>query len=282
MSSSLPSDDGTAPEQRDAFDFAEAAGTLVQLQSQLREMEAAHETAKEAGELASKLEQASIHISSAGDQLQKTTEDLAEACQEISQQPTVSPKALKKIADELNRLKKTVDAADLNRSQPKPPRRSGNDSSDSYGLIIGVLVLLSVVIGLQVLVWSSLPAPPETTTPEPTSTDKSTEITALNQVDVQVLNGVGESGLAASMKSYLKDRGISVAHVGNAPVGRFDQTTIFVHQNAPEPAAKIASQLGLSSKQIRPGPTIESGPDLTVMIGADYDSLSAYTPEREQ
>jgi len=276
MSSSPPSSEGTgAPAQRDAFDFAEAAETLVQLQSQLREMEAAHETAEEAGALAAKLEQASITISSAGDQLQKTTENLAEACQDIARQPTVSPKALKKIARELNKLKKTVDAADLNSSQPKPPRRAADDSSDATGLIVGVLVLLTVVIGLQVLVWKSLPAPQETPPSEPTST----AITALDQVDVQVLNGVGEPGLAAGMKSYLTDRGIAVAHVGNAPVGTFDQTTIFVHNNAFEPAEKIASQLGLSSTQVRPGPPSESGPDLTVMIGADYDSLSAYTPE---
>lgn len=284
MSSSPPSDGPSDPAQSDAFDFAEAAETLVQLQRQLQEIEAAHEAAEEAGEMASTLETASRNVAAVGQQLQDTTETLAGACQDLSKQPTVSPKALKKIAEELNRLKKTIDAADLDRASPRPRKRSDDSSSGSDGWTIGVLVLLMVVIGLQVLVWRSLPDVSPALTPpseapsqtETTSQPEDPAITTLDQIDVQVLNGVGKSGLAAGMQSYLEEQGVSVGHIGNAPVGAFDKTTIFVHKRAFGVAEKVASKLGLSSDRVRPGPTNESGPGLTVVIGADYDALSAY------
>lgn len=282
MSSSPPSAKGTGePKQRDAFDFAEAAETLVQLQRQLQEIEAAQETAEEAEALASTLEKTSGQVSSAGRELRETAERLAAACQDISNQPTVSPKALKKIARELTKLKKTVDAADLDRASPKRPRRRSDDASGSYGLTVGGLVLFAVVIGLQVLVWRSLPDAPPAPAPqaEASSPPDEPKMMTLDQVDVQVLNGVGESGLAAGMRSYLEENGVSVAHVGNAPVGTFDETTIFVHKRAFSAAETVAAQLGLSPNRVRPGPTTESGPGLTLIIGADYDSLSAYAQE---
>jgi uncharacterized protein YukE len=289
MSSSPPSSDGTGPSDRDAFDFAEAAETLVQLQAQLQEMESAQETAEEARELASALKQASNNVSSVGQQLRATTSKLADACQDLSQQPTVSPKALKKIAEEVNKLKKTVNAADLNNARPRPQRRSDDSSSGGYGWTIGVLVLLTVVIGLQIVIWRALPDAPQASPPPAEATsqsESSTEpeapaVTSLDQIDVQVLNGVGESGLAARMRAYLEEQGISVVHVGNAPIGTFDETTIFVHKRAFGVAERLADRLELASEHVRPGPTTEAGPGLTLMIGGDYDALSAYASDSD-
>jgi hypothetical protein len=73
-----------------------------------------------------------------------------------------------------------------------------------------------------------------------------------------------------------------VGHVGNAPVGTFEETTIFVHKRAFRAAEKVAAQLGIPSDRVRPGPTTESGPGLTLIIGADYSTLSAYASEQEQ
>lgn len=275
-------------------DASEAAETLAELQRQLQEMESAREDAEEAAELASTLETASQNVASVGQQLQDTTETLATACQDLSKQPTVSPKALQKIAGELKRLKNTVDAAELNNPRPKPRKRSDDGTSSGYGLTVGVLVLLAGVLGLQVLIWYSLPGAQQSTSleseaasqPEAASQAEAAPqaeaptIETLAQVDVQVLNGVGESGLAAGMKSYLDEQGVSVAHVGNAPIGTFDETTIFVHKRAFGVADTLATRLGLSSARVRPGPTTEAGPGLTIVVGADYESLSAYETER--
>lgn len=271
----------------DSFDFAEAAQTLVQLQKQLKEIESANGTIEDAQKLASQLEQTSDNVASAGHHLETTTEKLASAYDKLAQRPTVSPEALKKLATEVQDLKQALDSFELDANSGRQRREvvSDAESHDAYlwGFrrdTLGIMGLLVVLIAFQVVLWGSRP---DSSVQENSAPHAQLEpVETLSQVDVQVLNGVGVGGVAGDMKAFFEEEGISVVGVGNAPVGTFAETKIFVHQNAFGVAKQIASRLNLPHSRVHPGPIDESGTDLTVIIGDDYKSLPSHRPKSTQ
>jgi hypothetical protein len=114
--------------------------------------------------------------------------------------------------------------------------------------------------------------------PSPSSKDEAKQ--SVNQVQpdevaIQVLNSVSESGLASRTQRLLEKAGFDVPVIGNSPAGRLPQTTMFLHSPAQKAAEQVARRLQLDPRQIRPGPPAASGIDITIVLGADFQSLPA-------
>jgi hypothetical protein len=103
---------------------------------------------------------------------------------------------------------------------------------------------------------------------------ESRRIRSLAEADVRVLNGVGEGGLAATFRRFLEGEGVSVVGVGNAPVGTFPETQIYVHRDAFGVAEEIAARMGLPASRVHPGPPGGPSTDITVVVGADHAELA--------
>jgi len=285
MNSSPPSADSQpsdGPESR--FDFAEATETLLHLQEQLQEMKSANGTVEAAQQTAARLEERANTIARAGRYLQETTENLAAACQDLAQRPRVSPDDVQALAGELRGIREQIDALERNTREAATAeelQRKDERPATIWGIrrdVGAVGALIAVVLVLQIAMWGTRPesVSPPAPSPPPVQEEKKPTPLSLDQVDVQVLNGVGESGLAARLQAYLQQEDIAVSMIGNAPVGTFPETRIFVHRNAIEAARKMAARLNLSSGRVQPGPSVESETDITIVIGQDYPSLPAY------
>lgn len=291
------------------FDFADAAETLVELQEQLRAIEAAKDEAEGVADVADRLRTASSALASGSKQLRAVAEKLAAACEHLSDRPDFGTDALRSVADELGRLHGAVEALDEEvRSRPPPdgasadrPRRPSPDDTDdrATGLgapvpaaVLGVLLLL--VIGLQAGMWATRPAPASPSSASvaasadtaagvsgesaaetaPRLYPASRRIASLAEADVRVLNGVGKGGLAATFRQFLEGEGVSVVGVGNAPVGTFPETQIYVHRDAFGVAEEIAARMGLPTSRVHPGPPGGPSTDITVVVGADHAELA--------
>lgn len=286
MSSSPTSADSQPSDgQANRFDFAEATETLLHLQEQLQEMESANGTVEAAQQTAARLEERADTIVRAGRYLEETTENLASACRDLAQRPKVSPDDIQALAGEMRTIREQIDALERNTREAataEEPQWRYERPATIWGIrrdIGAVAVLLAIVFVLQIAMWGTRPEPvsPLTQSPPPAQEEKKPAPLSLDQVDVQVLNGVGKSGLAARLRTYLQQEDIAVSTIGNAPVGTFPETQVFVHRDAVEAARKIAARLNLSSRRIQPGPSMESDTDITIVIGQDYPSLAAYS-----
>jgi hypothetical protein len=92
-----------------------------------------------------------------------------------------------------------------------------------------------------------------------------------NPFTIEILNGVGTSGIAHEAKRALLQRGIDVIAVGNA--SRFDyQESVLIARKPGADVARLGEVLGCKNVvvQIKEN-TIE---DASLILGADYRSLN--------
>lgn len=101
-------------------------------------------------------------------------------------------------------------------------------------------------------------------------------------VTVEILNGCGISGLAATFKDIVHSKTFDVQHTENAAHFRFDQTEIIARSDNTEAAFTLAKELGLESGRvsIQKDPTVMV--DVTVIVGHDYAAVPAYAEYDEQ
>jgi hypothetical protein len=96
-------------------------------------------------------------------------------------------------------------------------------------------------------------------------------------IQVEVLNGCGESGLAAEMTDYLRDRGFDVVSSGNYTSFDVAQTHVLNRINDHRAADQVARALGLAASSI----IVEQDPGLfveaSVVIGCDFKSIAPFS-----
>lgn len=88
---------------------------------------------------------------------------------------------------------------------------------------------------------------------------------------VQVLNGSGVVGAAASAAEMLKNEGYEVKSVGNAPKYNYDSSEVINHNGSDEGAGQIASLL--NSQIIKREQDKTAPADVTVIVGKDFAAL---------
>lgn len=98
-----------------------------------------------------------------------------------------------------------------------------------------------------------------------------------NVIQVEVLNGCGVPGVAASFTNQLRGLGFDVVQSGNFETFDLQETIVIDRAGNSSNARRVALALGISPKNI----ITETSPyfylDATIVIGADYEQLLRIT-----
>lgn len=96
-------------------------------------------------------------------------------------------------------------------------------------------------------------------------------------IQVEVLNGCGESGLASDMTDYLRDRGFDVVNSGNYSSFDVERTHVLNRINDPRAASQVARALGLAASSIIVQPDPGLFVEASVVIGCDFESVAPFS-----
>ncbi len=101
-------------------------------------------------------------------------------------------------------------------------------------------------------------------------------------VQVEVLNGCGEPGIAGRVTQFLRDHDFDVVSSGNYVDFEQAQSLVIDRVGNREAALRVAAILGIDEAYVREGTGEGYYVDASVVIGRDYPSLRAFdeTPSR--
>ena len=94
---------------------------------------------------------------------------------------------------------------------------------------------------------------------------------------VEIRNGVGISGVAEQMRTYLRAKGYDVVGVGNHESFDVEQTIIVDRIGNLSIARQVATSLGLPMDRIRQELRNEFQLDVSVILGKDYGIIPPFT-----
>lgn len=95
-------------------------------------------------------------------------------------------------------------------------------------------------------------------------------------VQVEVLNGCGESGIAGQVTQFLRDHDFDVVSSGNYVDFDQAQSLVIDRVGNREAALRVAAILGIDEAYVREEPGAGYYVDASVVIGQDYPSLRAF------
>jgi LCP family protein required for cell wall assembly len=102
-------------------------------------------------------------------------------------------------------------------------------------------------------------------------TDAQADQARQEQATIRVLNGTGESNLAADVMDYLEWQGLSVLSVGNAQKSSYAHSEILI-RDASKPTTSQVLALALNASIVSPpDPTLAT--DVVVIVGQDHPTL---------
>jgi cell division septation protein DedD len=151
-----------------------------------------------------------------------------------------------------------------------PPKKGRGWIAFGWAALATVILVAIGVVGLLLLNgnlnFKDSGATTPTATASPTPTITPTVNPALN---VTVLNGTTESGLATSLANTLTAAGWKVT-TGNASASNITSTVVY-YSNAANEAAALGVVKSIPGATIELTQTFaETGADLTVVVGSDY------------
>lgn len=140
-------------------------------------------------------------------------------------------------------------------------------------LVVAVLLVLALGYGA----CARLVTPPGSASTAAAERVREGEV--VGDVQVEILNGTMEDGLAARTRAHLRAfGGIDVVDTRNAP-DRTQDTTVVIDRVGNLPAARrVAQALGLPPSRVRSDPRSDLFVDATVLLGADYPTLAPFQP----
>lgn len=97
------------------------------------------------------------------------------------------------------------------------------------------------------------------------------------KIQVEVLNGCGAGGIAATVTEYLRKNNIDVVNIGNHTSFDFKKTKLWQRVDKVEPARNVAQLLGLTNESIdsKIDPSLQL--DVTIILGNDYNTLKPFS-----
>ncbi len=120
------------------------------------------------------------------------------------------------------------------------------------------LAAVTLVVAAGVVWWVLTREARDDTLPVPGSTER---------VTIEVLNGAGVDGLAASVTRVLRRRGLDVVNYGTAPFDTLQATLIVVRRSDTSIVAGIRAALGAGVTVVEPDPRLLL--DASVILGKD-------------
>ncbi len=260
--------------------FAEAAHHVIQLQEQLEAYKSALDHISDAARSSAEVSNASNKLTSAlegtadllGEELLTEIEALRKRLVEVRAQAESTEQVLASVGQDLaGSIRENVSQEVLNLRGTLTGVVS--EYRREFGRGLGQIRTMSAVtVGLLSLVLLAFlfRGCSDNSGSAPSAVQ-------LQNAQVQILNGVGESGLARTLRDNIQAEGVSVVNVGNIPNPDYISTELYFHSNAYDAAVSLAELLGIPASRVYPGPPAPGGADITVVIGGDYSSLPAFT-----
>lgn len=150
-------------------------------------------------------------------------------------------------------------------SQAEPRTRN-------IALNVGLVVLAMVC---AVLLYSLIARPGGAPTANPDRAASSDDLVG-SVIQVEVRNGVGIAGLAATVMQHLRDDGFDVVEVGNHSSFDVERTQIIDRIDDMESARRVAQALGVDPEHVTQDVREDLYLDATVLIGSDYETLRPF------
>ena len=117
-----------------------------------------------------------------------------------------------------------------------------------------------------------------TATPDPHRLDNPGNLLG-DIIQVQVLNGTNENGLAQLMMEFLRAEGFDVVETGNYPGGILEKSMIQDLVGNLDAAEQVALAVGLPASRITQDIKPEYFLDATIVVGLDFKTLKPWNEE---
>jgi len=95
-------------------------------------------------------------------------------------------------------------------------------------------------------------------------------------IQLDVMNGCGDPGMASRCSSYLRERGFDVVEMRNYRTFDVDESIVIDRNGERENAVRVARALGIGEDNIIQQINQDYYVDVTVVIGKDYGELRPY------
>jgi|TARA_Y100000310_G_scaffold90097_1_gene87369 hypothetical protein len=165
------------------------------------------------------------------------------------------------------------------------PRKKPRGKHQRMGLVNAGIAVLSLLLVAFIFSFSGRQAqsgvPIEVKFPSmPDSPKLATEIYEANpvlDVEIEILNGCGEPGLAAKFSEFLRTERVDVVRSENADHFEYEKTILIQRNENVEGMKHVAAALGFSidnPQQVITSADPNLDVDLTLIIGKDYQSIS--------
>lgn len=92
-------------------------------------------------------------------------------------------------------------------------------------------------------------------------------------IQLDLLNGCGEKGIAAKLTTYLRKKGFDVVEMKNYKTSNIPQTLVIDRVGNLHSARQVAAALGVSDKNVIQQLNPDYFVDVSVVIGKDYGTL---------
>ena len=144
-------------------------------------------------------------------------------------------------------------------------------------LILSGLATVAIALLLKAAFW------PQSVAPEPTpqqEVPKSETAPQLSPIRVEILNGGGESQVAARLRKKARALGLDVIHEGNAPSFNYLHTLVVDLDGDIEQARQVAEVLGIPHFIQQKKESQFSLASVSIVIGRDYRRIGLLDPAK--
>ena len=153
------------------------------------------------------------------------------------------------------------------------------DRENSYvqELILWGLATVAIVLLLKAAFW------PQSAVPEPTpqqEAPKPETAPQLSPIRVEILNGGGESQVAARLRKKARALGLDVIHEGNAPSFNYLHTLVVDLDGDIEQARQVADILGIPHFIQQKKENQFNLASVSIVIGRDYRRIGLLDPAK--
>ena len=166
------------------------------------------------------------------------------------------------------------------------PRKKSSGKAQRTGLINTAIAVMSLLLVAFIFSFSGKQTqsgvPIEVQFPSPSDTPKlATEIYEANplmDVEIEILNGCGEPGLAAKFSQLLRTERVDVVRSENADHFEYDKTILIQRNENVEGMKYVAALLDFdinNTEKVMMSVDPNVDVDLTLIIGKDYSSISS-------
>ena len=144
-------------------------------------------------------------------------------------------------------------------------------------LILWGLATVAIALLLKAAFW------PQSAAPEPTlqqEVPKPEIAPQLSPIRVEILNGGGESQVAARLRKKVRALGLDVIHEGNAPSFNYLHTLVVDLDGDIEQARQVAEVLGIPHFIQQKKESQFSLASVSIVIGRDYRRIGLLDPAK--